>query len=356
MFGDEVANDGDFFDIARPGFDGEVVDCGGDAVTVFAGEQDGDGHGANDFENAWVRAQVSSEDDAGHSFVAIGVKASAGSKDDVLAISRGDQQDASFEILHCVLGAHCADHDVFNEIVHGAGHGQDFGLELFADQIYGGIGQNLLMRKHAQEFEAFAAKTASSEVADIIHLRPQNFVDDDANDFDAFLFEKSFVQADFVDGPADATLGHDDDFCAEDFCDLRVGEVENGTDAGMAGAFAENEVFFPGNAIKGLLNFFYERFVVGGLQVFAREIRFDGDRTHVHERTIELIDTVHENGVFINFLFGNFDEPLADGFDVSDSWVMLLERRDEAERGRGLAVVLACGGNEDAGRCGVHGT
>jgi hypothetical protein len=54
-------------------------------------------------------------------------------------------------------------------------------------------------------------------------------------------------------------------------------------------------------------------------QIFAGEIRLDGDRAHVHERAVQAIDRVHEHGILVNFLLLDFDETLADGFDVADA-------------------------------------
>ena len=50
----------------------------------------------------------------------------------------------------------------------------------------------------------------------------------------------------------------------------------------------------------------------------------------------------------------NLHEPLADGLDVADARKFFLQRRDQSERRRGLAVVLARGGDEDAGSGSVH--
>ena len=48
------------------------------------------------------------------------------------------------------------------------------------------------------------------------------------------------------------------------------------------------------------------------------------------------------------------DETLADGFDVTDARVILLERRDQPQRRGRFAVVLARGGNENSRRGGIH--
>src|SRR6185436_12631687 len=57
---------------------------------------------------------------------------------------------------------------------------------------------------------------------------------------------------------------------------------------GMTRAFAQNKIFFPGHAVEGFFDAAHEGVAVGGLQVFAREIRLHGDRAHVHQRTVQL--------------------------------------------------------------------
>ena len=84
----------------------------------------------------------------------------------------------------------------------------------------------------------------------------EHLVEDDADDLDTFLLKQRLVQRDFIDGPADAALRDDDHLRAEDLRDLRVGQIENRTDAGMAGAFAEHEILFPSHAVEGLLDLF----------------------------------------------------------------------------------------------------
>ena len=121
----------------------------------------------------------------------------------------------------------------------------------------------------------------------------------------------------------------------------------------MAGALAEHEVLFPGHPVEGVLNASDQHVVVGGLEVFPREIRLDGDRAHVHQRAVELIDPVHQDGVFVNFLLFNFDETLSDRFDVTDPGITTLQRGEQAERGGGLAVILARGRDEHAWGSGV---
>ena len=104
------------------------------------------------------------------------------------------------------------------------------------------------------------------------------------------------------------------------------------------------------DAVKGLLDFSDERLVVGRLEIFAREIWFDGDRTHVHERAVfRMIHGIHQHGNLVNFLLLDLDEALADRLDVANTRKMFLQRGDETKRRGGLAVILARGGDENSG-------
>ena len=88
--------------------------------------------------------------------------------------------------------------------------------------------------------------------------------------------------------------------------------------------------------------------------ILGGEVWLDGDRAHVHQRTIQLVNPVHQDGIFIDLLLFNFDEALADRFDVADPRIMLLQRGQETKRGGGLAIVLAGGSDEDARSFCVH--
>ena len=92
----------------------------------------------------------------------------------------------------------------------------------------------------------------------------------------------------------------------------------------MPGAFAQNEVLFPRNAVKSTLNSGNQRFVIRGLEILAREIRLDSNGTHIHERTVKPIDAVHQQDVFIDLLLSNFNEALPHRFDVTYSRIVLL--------------------------------
>src|SRR5271157_5547005 len=93
---------------------------------------------------------------------------------------------------------------------------------------------------------------APGEFGDVIQFVGGDFVEDDADDFHALLFEDRLVEINLVNGFADAALADEDDFCAQDFGHLGVGQIKNRADAGVARAFAQDKILFPGDAVKGL--------------------------------------------------------------------------------------------------------
>ena len=98
----------------------------------------------------------------------------------------------------------------------------------------------------------------------------------------------------------------------------------------------------------------HERIAIRRLEVLPREVRFHRDRTHVHEWTIEPKDAIHQDRVFVDLLLFDFHEALADGFDVADPLVNVLQYGKQAERRGGFAVVLPRGGNEDPWSFKIH--
>ena len=258
------------------------------------------------------------------------------------------------EKLHRIVRAHSADDDVVHGRVQRGRLVQQLGVQFLADQIHCRVAKNLFVRQDAEQVQAFALEAAPRKVGDVIHFVAKHLVEDDADDFDAFLFKQCLIQANFVNRFADAALRDDDDFCAKDFCDLRVGQIEHRADTGVAAAFAQHKILFPGDAVEGLLDFADERVVVGRLKIFAREIRLDGNRAHVHERTIHPVNRVHQHRVLVNFLLLDFDEALADGFDIADARKIFLQRGNQAERRGGFAVILARGGDENSWCGNIH--
>src|ERR1035438_1280102 len=315
-FGDDITDEGNFFGVGGPRFDGEVVDFGRNLIAVRLRQQHRNLHGLNDLEHTRAGTQTAGQDDARHFFAALPVNARARGKHDVLAITGGDEQRAGLEELNRVLRAHRADDHVVHERLQRGRHIEQFGAQFFANQIHRRVAQHLLMRNDAEQFQPFALETAANEPGDFGNFFLEHLVDDDADDFDALLFKQCLVEADFVNRFADAALGDDDDLATERFRDLGVGQIENRADARVPGTFAQHKILFPRHAVERVLDALDQRFVVRRFKVFAGKGRLDGNGAHVHQRAVQAIHRVHEHDVLVNFLLLDFNETLADGLDV----------------------------------------
>ena len=114
-------------------------------------------------------------------------------------------------------------------------------------------------------------------------------------------------------------LVDEDHLAAEQLRDARIREIENGADAGVAGAFDDDEILFPRRAVEGVLDAADEEFVVLVLDVAPREIRLDGDRAHRLERRLHAESLIDQHGVFVDALPIDFDEALPDRLDEADA-------------------------------------
>ena len=86
---------------------------------------------------------------------------------------------------------------------------------LLADFVQRGIGEDRLGGHCAKHLDAEPGKTALAEIFDEVVFIRVDFVDDDADQFDAFLVEERFVEGHLVDGLADAAFGDEQRFAAE---------------------------------------------------------------------------------------------------------------------------------------------
>src|SRR5882724_2461265 len=119
------------------------------------------------------------------------------------------------------------------------------------------------MRNDPQQVQPLALEAAPGEVRDEIDFGAEDLVQNDADDFDAFPLKQRLVQRNFINGPADAALGDNDDFRAEDLGNLGVGQVKHRPDARMAGTFTKHKILLPGHTIKRLLYLTHQNFVIG---------------------------------------------------------------------------------------------
>src|SRR5689334_3346318 len=118
------------------------------------------------------------------------------------------------------------------------------------------------MRENTQKFQALAFESSPGEIRNIFQLLRKHFVQDNSNDFDSFLLEESLVDGDFINRFANASLSYNDHLGFKNFRDPRVGKIKDRAHSGMSGTFAEHEILFPRDTVKGLLNFLNQGVVI----------------------------------------------------------------------------------------------
>ncbi len=128
----------------------------------------------------------------------------ASGEQDVFAIAGRNEQYAALEEAHRVLRAHRTDHDIVHQRFKRRRRVQQLGAQVFADQPDGRLGQDVVMRQDAEQFEALALEAAADKPGDFGNFLLLHLVDDDADDFDALLFKQRLVQSHLINRLADA--------------------------------------------------------------------------------------------------------------------------------------------------------
>ena len=124
---------------------------------------------------------------------------------------------------------------------------QQFGVQFLADQFHrSGLERMLFVRHDAEQFQSLALEAAPGELGDrnpllspstLLRMTPMISTPSFSNN--------AWFSADFINRFADAALRDDDDFGAENFCDLRVGQIKHRADAGVAASLRTAQNPFP---------------------------------------------------------------------------------------------------------------
>src|SRR5205823_6674011 len=105
---DEVPDEGDLLGVIRPRFHGEIVDFRSHRITVFVGQQDGEGHPADDFEDVRTGPKLAGQHDARELGTAFRAHIRGGRQEDVLTVAGSDEKHAALEMAHGVVDSHGA--------------------------------------------------------------------------------------------------------------------------------------------------------------------------------------------------------------------------------------------------------
>ena len=256
-----------FSAIVRPGLDGQIMDAGGDLVTVLRRQQHGNGHLADDFQHACAGAQIAGQDDAGHRLLLLVVESPSQAASTMSSRSPGVMSSTpALEEILGVVRAHRADHHVF----HQAAQFPRLGSKLSASsssRIDSRVGLDKIGRCGMTPSRSsplrFSPRRANSVMistfwpSTLFRMTPMISTPSFSNN--------AWFSATSSMGLPMPPWRHDDDLGAENLRHLGVGQIEHRPDARVAGAFAQHKILFPRDAVEGFLDFFHQRLVVGGL-------------------------------------------------------------------------------------------
>ena len=159
--------------------------------------------------------------------------------------------------------------------------------------------------------------------------------------------EQRRVEDDLVDRAPDAALRDDDGGRAEHPGDGRVRQPDDRPDAGVTGAFDEQDVAFGGEGRVGGADPGRQVLDDLALDVGLGEAPRDVDRAHLLERLAQAEDLLHEHGILVGGHAVLDDRPLADRLQEGRRQPAPLEPVEDAEADRGLAAVLPGRGEID---------
>jgi len=100
---DQIADQGNLLRVVGPGFDGQIMNGGGDVIAVLLRQQDGERHGLDYLHDRAAGTQIIGEDNPGQPGIA------AGGNDQIFIIARGDEKGVAFKMPSCVMGRNGAD-------------------------------------------------------------------------------------------------------------------------------------------------------------------------------------------------------------------------------------------------------
>ena len=216
-------------------------------------------------------------------------------------------------------------------------------VEPFENHLERRAGEDRAPGQHAEEGDAVGRQPALDHPGDARLGIDVDLVDDRPGDVDALGPEERRVQDDLVDRAADAALADDDRRRPEHRRDRGVRKADHRPDAGMAGALDEEHVV----GLVGRPGLHHPSAEV--LYDLAGDVRLgeaarDVDRAHHVVGLGQAERLVHEDRVLVCRLAVIDHRPLADRLHESGVEPAFEEPVEQTQGSRGLAPVLARGG------------
>jgi hypothetical protein len=214
-------------------------------------------------------------------------------------------------------------------------------FDLLDEHRQGGVGQERSVRQHAQQVDPVLGQPVAQDLGKRRMRIRVDLVDDGAHDLNTVSREERAVEHDLVNGPADASFGHDRRRRLQHARDRRVTQPDNRAYACVTGAFDEQELVTVGEGGVRLPDTARE---VG--RDLAPDVRLgeparDVDRAHVAESVGQAEGRLHQDRVLVGRLAVDDRVALADRLRKTDVVTTILERGHEPQRDRRLAAVHA---------------
>ena len=264
-------------------------------------------------------------------------------EDRVLAVAGDDHQRAGAHPLEHVVRLHRADRHAVDDAVEVRARVDHAPVDAREDHPERRVGQDRPVRQDPQERDPVEGQAALQRPRDARLLVDPHLVHQGARDRHAVRGEVRGVEHDLVDRPADAALRHDHRRRPQHRRDRRVRQPHDGTHPRVPGALDQQDVVIRELAVgrhdPGAQVLHHVARDVG-----LREAARDVDRAHHRERLRQAEGRPHQEGVLVGRLAVQHDRALADGLHEPRAQAAPEEAVDQPEGGRGLAAVLAGGG------------
>jgi hypothetical protein len=265
-------------------------------------------------------------------------------QDHVLAIAGDDDERPRSDPLQHVPRLHRPDRDAVDHPIEVRTRVDRLAVDPFENHPESRVRQDRPDGEDAEEADAVGAQSSLQNLLDarlgveidLVHYGP--------GDRHAVGREMGGIEDDLVDRPADAAFADDDRRRPEHPRHDRIRQADHRADAGMARPLDEEDVVVGSERIAGGNDAGAEVLDDLARDVLLREAA--GDVNGAHRAVVggERKDLVHEDRVLVRRLAVVDDGSLTDRLHEGGPQARSEEAVEEAQGGRGLAPVLAGGG------------
>ena len=264
--------------------------------------------------------------------------------DRILAVPGGDHQRPTPDPLEQVVRLHGPDQDMLDDDLERRPAHEHLTLQLLGQHRQGRVGEERSVGQDPEEADTVVRQPPPDDRRQVGLRVEIDLVDHGADDLHALFLEERRVEDDLVDRPADAALADDQRPRAEHPRHRRVGEADDGADAGMAGPFDDEHLAAGGDLRVRLADPARQVGRHPSLDVGPGEAARDVHRAHLVELVGQIEGRLHQDGVLVGRRPVDDRVALADRLDEAGPVAARHDRGEKTERDRRLAAVHAGGG------------